>query len=523
MEAPLSTWDELPLRKKLEQIAKHPGALKDPEVAQQILSLRALLESNPLQFFEPYPKQVSFLESRDFRKAFFGGNRAGKTEIGVVDDLIQAVDRECLPQHLQRFKRWEPPFFCRIISPKYGVSEAVIQQKLRDLCPKDQLVGGSFDKAYNKEFRRLSFKNGSWIQFRTGDQDVDAHAGVKLHRAHFDEEPEGEHGFQVYRENVQRLADFYPNSQLVVTMTPLFGMTWVYDEVYERRNEPGTHVTVASMLDNPHIPAEFVKQELQGLSKEEYAARVDGQFISFHGRVLANFDPSRHVVSPPSQEHVRSLDVVVGIDPGISRAGVSFNGFNGANHVLTFDELYPSGEDGAVPRMAAAIKGKLHAWGIPLQDVVFVIDPSARNRALVNAESVEGEFARQGIYCVPGQNDRLAGVLQMRARLDSLAWKVSSDCVNHLEEIKRWVVAKDELTERDRPKAKGAGGTFATSGPDHLMDPARYVQMHRVWYALAPAPRTEQAERFWEPDKAPNLSRFKGEEPTSDAPLGAMS
>src|SRR5690242_17674367 len=140
------------MRQQLEAIAKHPEALKDPVIAQQILELRQTLEDNPLQFFEPYPKQVTFLQSNDFRKAFFGGNRAGKTEIGVVDDLIQAVDRDCLPRHLQAFKRWEPPFFCRIISPKYGVSEAVIQQKLRDLCPKHQLVGNSFDRAYNKEF-----------------------------------------------------------------------------------------------------------------------------------------------------------------------------------------------------------------------------------------------------------------------------------------------------------------------------------------------------------------------------------
>lgn len=500
--------------KKLAFLASQPGAR---EAAEEFAALDALFEANPLQRFEPYPKQQDFLASTDFRKAFFGGNRAGKTEIGVVDDLIQCVDRDVLPERLKRFKRWEPPFYCRIISPKYGVSEAVIQQKLRDLCPKDQLLGSSFDKAYNKEFRRLSFKNGSWIQFRTGDQDVDAHAGVKLHRAHFDEEPEGEHGFQVYRENVQRLADFYPNSQVVVTMTPLFGMTWVFDEFYEQRDEPGVKVVVASMLDNPHIPREFVEQELQGLSKEEFQARVEGQFISFHGRVLERFDHKKHVVSPPSQQHIQGLDVLVAIDPGITQAGVGFHGFDRENRMLTFDEIYPRGQ--GVPEIALRIKDKLESWKVPLKSVQFVIDPSARNRSLVNAESVEGEFARQGIYCTPGQNDRLAGVLQMRARIDADAWLVSSDCTSHLHEIKRWVVAKDEDTERDR--AKGAGGTFATKGPDHLMDPARYAAMQRLWY-VAPS-QERKVDQGWVPGRAPSASWLDSQVVEQTPPMGSLS
>ena len=56
-------WAELPLRKKLELIAAHPDATKDPVLVQQILELRQTLEDNPLQFFEPYPKQITFLRS----------------------------------------------------------------------------------------------------------------------------------------------------------------------------------------------------------------------------------------------------------------------------------------------------------------------------------------------------------------------------------------------------------------------------------------------------------------------------
>jgi hypothetical protein len=52
-------------------------------------------------------------------KAFLGGNRSGKTTVGIVDDLIQAIDHDAVPEHLKQYKLWEPPFYCRIITPDF--------------------------------------------------------------------------------------------------------------------------------------------------------------------------------------------------------------------------------------------------------------------------------------------------------------------------------------------------------------------------------------------------------------------
>ena len=245
------------------------------EVEGWLAELDAVADLNPLSFFEPYPKQAEFLGSREPVKAFFGGNRAGKTEVGIVDDLIQAVDAECLPSGLRRFKRWDPPFYCRIISPDFtSTMEGVIFEKLRTLAPRDQLLGNGWDKAYDKQRRVLRFKNGSWFQFLTSEQDVDKHSGARLHRVHFDEEPPGEKGQQIWRENRMRLVDFAPESQAMFTMTPLFGLSWTFDEVWERREEPDTFCVVASIFDNPHIDPVEVEQAMRGMSREERQARV---------------------------------------------------------------------------------------------------------------------------------------------------------------------------------------------------------------------------------------------------------
>jgi hypothetical protein len=185
--------------------------------------------------------------------------------------------------------------------------------------------------------------------------------------------------------------------------------------------------------------------------------------------------------------------------------------------MLVFDELYP--ESLTIPQIAEQIKQKNRQWGV---SPVYVIDPSARNRSLVNAESVEGAFAREGIYPSPGQNDRLTGVLQMRARLEQDALLVTENCVNWLFEAKRWLVAKDEVTEEQTPTAKGSGGSFATIGPDHLMDPTRYVCMERLYHVMAQASRPAEV---WTPGKAPSAAFFRGGQghAASGSPMGNMS
>lgn len=470
------------------------------ERAQRVAQMQ---RTNPLAFWEPYGhKQHDFLASRAWIKAFFGGNGSGKSAVGTVDDLIQLCDASVLPPHLRQYKRWQPPFYLRVVAPKMGVIESTVLEKFRELVPRDQLRGGSFDRAFSKEMRKLHFSNGSWALFNTSDQDRDAHAGVELHRVRFDEEPE----WEIYLENVARLRSFAPEAQLSFTMTPSLkgSLGWTYDEIYERRDDPGVFVTTANMFDNPFIDKESMMAALSGASEAERAAMINGEFIAFHGRVLNGFELGTHVVEPPKIEQVQQLQVWIGIDPGVRRAGVVWCGFDKDNHMLVFDELYP--ESQTVAQIAAQIREKNAFWKI--KRPLFVIDPSFKNRSLSNAESVEGSFMREGIFPTPGQHDRLAGVLQMRQRIEEKALMVSRHCKNWLKEADRWVVHDDEVSSESKPsRAKGAGGTFATMGPDHLMDPTRYVCMERLYFQ-----RPKPSEPAWgglQSGTAPSLAQLK--------------
>jgi phage terminase large subunit-like protein len=468
-----------------------------------LVQWRARVERNPLEGFEPFQKQREFLAAgRVKHKMAIAGNRAGKTEIGVVDDLIQAVDADCLPSWLREFKVWEPPFRCRVVVADLGNTlSGVMLEKWMRLTPREQLLGDAWDAAYDKSLRVLRFKNGSFVQFMSSDQDREKHAGAMLDRVHFDEEPPPPNGQGIYEENRRRTID--RRGQLTFTMTPLLGLSWTYDEIWTRRDEPNYTVVQWSMLDNPHLPREEVELELSSIrSEKERQAVIFGDFVHFRGRVLEQFEEDVHTVNPPSREYVQGLDVVVGFDPGLSRGGVVWCGFDRDNAMLVFDELYPSNQPlGAIVEQ---IKQKNERWGITPQ--CYVIDPASRIRDMVTArESVQTELLRLGLPTIPGQNDRQAGILEMWARLESRppALLVSKACTKWLYEADRYLVAMDEEGLESRPKSTAKGSSFATIGPDHLIDPTRYCCLFRAWVRPAePIPDGVQTDRA-------NLAAFK--------------
>src|SRR4051812_26744932 len=126
--------------------SSHLTAQQKLERDALLAELGVLQEKNPLAFVRPYEKQRQFLAATEFKKAFFGGNGSGKTYIGLVDDLIQCVPGEYLPESLLQYKRWEPPFHCRIVCPKWNVVETLLE-KLRLLVPQNALWKKSFDDA----------------------------------------------------------------------------------------------------------------------------------------------------------------------------------------------------------------------------------------------------------------------------------------------------------------------------------------------------------------------------------------
>lgn len=510
-------------------------------VAVELAAFDALVSRNSLMGFEPFEPQRVFLGAgRVKTKMAVAGNRAGKTEIGVVDDLIQCVDASALPDWLRLFKVWDPPFKLRVVTMDLNATLfGVMIPKWEALTPREQLVGGGWEKAFDKTQRLLRFANGSSVQFMSADQDREKHSGADLDRVHFDEEPPPPNGYGIYAENRRRLID--RAGQLMFTMTPLFGLSWTYDEIWLRRDEPSVTCVKWSMLDNPHLPPLEVQAEIAATrSEKERQAVINGDFTHFRGRVLEEFDEARHVVDAPSREQLAEWDVVLAYDPGLSRSGVVWVAFDSDNEMLVFDELYVQGVplvymeqrsdgsmvrrshrplEGEVPSILELADAKNRWWGV--SPLVWIVDPQMRTRDTVGAkESVQSMLLRAGISAIPGENDRLSGIMELKARLVGNALRVSRNCVSWLREADRWLVADDEEANEMRARGTAKGHVFTTIGPDHLMDPTRYAALFRVWAGRAVVPVAAGPRGFREGRAIPG--RWLNP-PTESPPLGSMS
>jgi len=472
------------------------------EIEAELAQLAKVFEQNPLLNYYPHEKQIAFHSSRRRIKAFFGGNRSGKTTAGIVDDLIQAVDGVALPPHLRQYKKWEPPFRCRIVSPDFtSTMEGVVFEKIREWVPKDQLVGGNWEKAYDKQRRVLRFANGSWFDFLTSEQDIDKFSGAALQRVHFDEEPPGEKGRQIYQECRMRLIDH--DGDMIFSMTPLFGMSWVYDVVWERRGpevSKGIHeselttVVTVDMDENPHLNQEAKALVLADMTEAERKARKGGNFVHFAGLVYEEFDPDTHVVNPISVEFLRGKDIYIGIDPGLKTTAILFSCFDADNAMLVFDEITLSGEH-AIPEAAAlSIKEREKKWG---RASYYIIDPAARIGSLINAENLQSAYARAGINTINGQNKVEPGIFEVKRRLERATKQnrpeglhIARNCKNLLWEFTRY-----------RMDAK-AEDFKVIKQHDHHADALRYLAMARP---VAPhsSPASPNRKSRWEYGFAP--------------------
>jgi phage terminase large subunit-like protein len=443
---------------------------------------------------KPHPKQHAFLSSRAQIKAFLGGNQSGKTTAGILDDLIQALDEDILPDRLKPYKKWKPPFRCRIITPDFtGTMEGVVFEKLREWIPRSQLEGGEWAKAYSKQNRKLRFRNGSWFDFMTFEQDLDKFGGTTLHRIHYDEEPPE----PIRKEGRMRLMKF--GGDELFTMTPLQGMTWMYEAIYERRHEDGYMVVQVDMDDNPHLDPEARRAALDGLTKEERDARKEGKFVHFAGLVFPEFT-NDHIMEPVGLDVLKGMDaIVVALDPGLNYAGATWIAFDTENAALIFDELFLLNTD--IARMSEAIHRKNREWG--LTPTYYVIDPSSRIRQMnTGLETAQTEFNRFGIYAIDGQNDHEAGAFQIKRRLQASppALRVTKNCQEWINEVRKARKAdtpdgKFKLHKDSNPNAR-----------NEVLDASRYGLMSRPWMWVPE--RDDPGHKPWTPNQAPSWDWF---------------
>lgn len=447
----------------LDALAPHQVDL----LSDLLREYEASAKSNPLQLYSPNSEAYAEWHASKARlRALFGGNRSGKTTTSIVDDVIQVLPDELVPEHLAAYKRYQCPCFVRIVTPDMQrTMKPVIHEQLRRWIPPGLFRAGSWDKSYDRVAECLRLECGCRFDFLSHEMRLDKFGGAALHRVHYDEEPPED----IRRECVLRLVDY--GGDEVFSMTPLQGLSWTYARLWVNRDRYPERLFVrkVSIYDNPHLSRDAIeaaRAELveEGLDEGEIRRRFHGDFVHMGGMVYPTFAEAR--AQPLDTKQLRERAIVVGIDPGVRVAAMVWVAFAQDGHAHVFDEAIVT--DGQVADYARVIAQVNEKWGI--QRPSYVVDPAARQRSQLNAETVASEMERVGIFAAWGQNDVEGGVMHVRRRLAMGMLAVSSTLRGLLAEAESY-----RVEER-------ADGRFAViKENDHRLDAMRYALMHRPW------------------------------------------
>jgi phage terminase large subunit-like protein len=430
------------------------------EIASQ---MRASLRFPNINAYVPHEKQVDFHSSGAHGRLFIGGNRSGKTVGGATEAVWTAQGN-----HPYKRLKWEPPVKLRVVTVDFiqGLNQIVLPE-IKKWIPPSALKNGSWEDSYSKADRELTLENNSTIEFMSYEQELEKFAGTSRHGIWFDEEPP----YDIWVECKLRLVDTF--GDWWITMTPVEGMTWTYDEIYSKFGvDPNIFVVEVDMDDNPHLSEESKDVVLSGLTEDEVAARKHGQYVRRGGLIYKEFDPNMHVIDPmsPPKGWLRFNMM----DHGTTNPTAWLWGaVDNQGRILIYDEWYKG--DLIVAQHALKVHEKNIIHGYPSYNVG---DPSIVNKDPITGTSIQIEYMENGIPIIPANNSVLPGIDRVKKKLLGLGPNrqdkqlfVTRNCTNLIWEMRRyaWAVWEHKRTERDRNKKEEP-----RKKDDHACDALRY-------------------------------------------------
>ena len=406
-----------------------------------------------------HKKQMLFHKCNKKNRWVFGGNRSGKTECGAVETVWLA--RGIHPY--KKNKRVD----CWVVSLSRQVQRDVAQSKIlhylrkswieavvMESGRKDSVESGIIDFILVKNV----FGTLSKIGFKSCDQGREKFQGTSLDFVWFDEEPP----YDIYKECKMRVMD--KKGMIFGTMTPLKGLTWVYNEIYLNENHDDNVWTVTmEWADNPYLDKKEIEDMTKSMSQDELNSRRYGKFMQMGGLVYGEFDENIHVIDP--------FDVPkdwfdnISIDPGLNNPLSChwYAEYDGDIYVIA--EHFESGKD--VAYHAQRIKEISSSLDWPLYNgrICALIDSAAGQKTLASSKSVVDLFYENGILVNPKVNkDMFSGINVVKRYLKDGQGKahlfIFKNCINLIQEFKSywWSDKSDNPVKKD----------------DHALDELRY-------------------------------------------------
>ncbi len=413
-----------------------------------------------------HKKQLTLHKSKKKNRWVFGGNRTGKTECGAVETIY-------LARGIHPYKENKKNTYGWVVSLSTQVQRDVAQSKILHYLNPDWIedivvLSGRKDCLENAVIDKILIKNVfggiSTIGFKSCDQGREKFQGTSLDYVWFDEEPP----YDIYLECKMRVIDRC--GEIFGTMTPLKGLTWVYNTIYLNENNDNEvwHINL-SWKDNPFLNENEIKSLESSLSSDELDSRRDGNFGFSGGLVYNNFSEELNVIEPFNVP--REWFDKISIDPGFRNPlSCHFYAIDYDGNIYVIAEHYDKDKDIEYHSKAIlTIAEKLGWFKDGFGRINALIDSAATQRTLASNKSVVDLFYDYGISVNTNVNkDVFSGIQRVKSLIcNSLGERklfIFSTCVNMIREIKSYFWGK-----ADNPIKKD----------DHSMDELRYYVMSR--------------------------------------------
>lgn len=395
-----------------------------------------------------HEKQLAFHRCQKRNRWVFGGNRSGKTECGAVESVWLALGIHPYRQNRKDVFGW-------VVSLTQQVQRDVAQAKVLKYLPERYIIdvvmregkkGAAEYGVIDYIIVRNAFGGTSKIGFKSCDQGRERFQGTSLDFVWFDEEPPRD----IYDECRMRVFD--KKGDIFGTMTPLKGLTWVYDEIeLNQKNDPQVWCEYMEWNDNPYLDKDEIRAMTSSVSEQDQLSRRFGKFTVGEGLVYPEFDQSVHVIEP--FDVPKEWQANVSIDPGLTNpTSCHFYAVDFDGTIYVVAEHFQAGQSidyhaNKIFEIADRIGWKRDCKG----GFARLIDSAANQpHSRFRKRAVAELFCEKGILVNTNVNkDLYSGIQRIKSLFEQRPPKIYifKNCVNLIRELKSYWWG-----ENDRPK-----------------------------------------------------------------------
>ena len=253
------------------------------------------------------------------------------------------------------------------------------------------------------------------------------------------------------------------------------------------RNKNGFYVAQIHYSADPNKDPDteegrrWLNEAKRGMSEAAFRKEYEIDWFALSGELIfPEFDKNVHLIEP--FEIPKHWPIYQGIDHGVRNpTAVIWAAVSPDNDIICYREYYHKN-----------MTVKQHAEQIRILEkhekennckIIRYIDPATSQRNGINLDTIMGEFAKNGIYCIPGTNNVEAGLdrISKYLRIDKSGkprlylFNTLRNTINEFTNY-RWKEITPTQAEKSNPKDQPGKVN------DHLLDALRYLLMGNPHY-----------------------------------------